>query len=75
MSSSGESESGSGKSGSSLGKRDTTDEEWYFRKKQIEQLEVLKNHLQDEVKHHEDLIKQHEEAIKRAKQKINELLK
>lgn len=50
-------------------------EEEYFRRKQREQLEGLKQHFHDEIERHEDLIRKHQEAIKQSKIKIEELTK
>lgn len=48
-------------------------EEEYFRKLQAQQIEVLKGHIEDEIKQHEKLIKQHQDEIERHKKKIRDL--
>ncbi|KAH8025542.1 hypothetical protein HPB51_009482 [Rhipicephalus microplus] len=41
--------------------------------KQAQQIEVLKGHIEDEIKQHEKLIKQHQDEIERHKKKIRDL--
>lgn len=83
QSQSGEWGSGSGKGGGSggsirdaggtFGKMEAAREEEYFRKLQAQQVEMLKNHIEDEIASHEKLIKQHQEEIDRHKKKIQKL--
>ncbi|XP_074598783.1 ATPase inhibitor mai-1, mitochondrial-like [Brevipalpus obovatus] len=80
---SGEWGSGSGKgggsggsirdAGGSFGRQEAAREEEFFRRQQREQLELLKNHLQEEINRNETIIKAHEDAVKSAKKKIEEL--
>ncbi|XP_065284035.1 ATPase inhibitor, mitochondrial-like isoform X2 [Dermacentor albipictus] len=80
---SGEWGSGSGKggggggsvreAGGAFGKMEAAREEEYFRKLQAQQITVLKEHIEDEIKQHEKLIKQHQEEIERHKKKIRDL--
>uniref|UniRef100_A0A6M2E258 ATP synthase F1 subunit epsilon n=1 Tax=Amblyomma tuberculatum TaxID=48802 RepID=A0A6M2E258_9ACAR len=83
QSQSGEWGSGSGKggggggsvreAGGAFGKMEAAREEEYFRKLQNQQIELLKSHIEDEIKQHEKLIKQHQEEIDRHKKKIRDL--
>ncbi|XP_077519318.1 ATPase inhibitor mai-2, mitochondrial-like [Amblyomma americanum] len=83
QSQSGEWGSGSGKggggggsvreAGGAFGKMEAAREEEYFRKLQNQQIELLKTHIEDEIKQHEKLIKQHQEEIDRHKKKIRDL--
>ncbi|KAL3200830.1 hypothetical protein MRX96_013098 [Rhipicephalus microplus] len=83
QSQSGEWGSGSGKgggtggsvreAGGAFGKMEAAREEEYFRKLQAQQIEVLKGHIEDEIKQHEKLIKQHQDEIERHKKKIRDL--
>ena len=50
-------------------------EEQYFRKKQAEQLEAMKSHLNDEISRHQELIKSHQKAIEESKKAIEKLNK
>ncbi|XP_067125551.1 ATPase inhibitor mai-2, mitochondrial-like [Centruroides vittatus] len=61
--------------GGSFGKMEAAREEEYFRKKQKEQLQKLKEHLDDEIHHHENLIDHLEDEIKRHKERISSLKK
>lgn len=62
-------------SGGSMGKRAAVQEEQYFRKKQAEQLDMMKKHLADQIMSHEKLIKQHEQEIQKSKDQIKQLMK
>lgn len=44
-----------------------------FLLQQAHQIEVLKEHIEDEIKQHEKLIKQHQDEIERHKKKIRDL--
>ncbi|KAH9372917.1 hypothetical protein HPB48_016535 [Haemaphysalis longicornis] len=66
--------------GGTFGKMEAAREEEYFRKLvsypsvlQAQQVEMLKNHIEDEIASHEKLIKQHQEEIDRHKKKIQKL--
>ncbi|CAL1538733.1 unnamed protein product [Lymnaea stagnalis] len=61
--------------GGSFGKMEVAREEQYFRQLQKEQLEKMKDLLEDEVAHHERQIRQHMEAIEHHKKKIGRLNK
>ncbi|CAL8081204.1 unnamed protein product [Calicophoron daubneyi] len=61
--------------GGSFGKRQAGQEEEYFYRKDKEQLEALKKHLEEEVQYRKDEIKQHQEAIKRHQKLLEELEK
>lgn len=45
----------------------------HFLLQQAQQISVLKEHIEDEIKQHEKLIKQHQEEIERHKKKIRDL--
>uniref|UniRef100_A0A1A9ZCN9 ATP synthase F1 subunit epsilon n=1 Tax=Glossina pallidipes TaxID=7398 RepID=A0A1A9ZCN9_GLOPL len=53
--------------GGSFGKMEAAREEEYFYKKQLEQLERLKNDQIHQAEYHHQQIKEHEEAIERHK--------
>ncbi|KAH9512627.1 hypothetical protein Btru_038980 [Bulinus truncatus] len=61
--------------GGAFGKMEVAKEEQYFRQLQKEQLEKMKDMLEDEVSHHEQQIRQHQEAIEHHKRKMNRLKK
>ncbi|KAK0053864.1 ATPase inhibitor mai-2 mitochondrial [Biomphalaria pfeifferi] len=61
--------------GGAFGKMEVAKEEQYFRQLQKEQMEKLKDLLEDEVSHHERQIRQHQDAIEHHKKKISRLNK
>ncbi|XP_005091422.1 ATPase inhibitor mai-1, mitochondrial [Aplysia californica] len=61
--------------GGSFGKMEAAKEEQYFRQLQKEQLDKMKDMLEDEVTHHERQIRQHQEAIDHHKKRIGRLAK
>ncbi|KAJ0182744.1 hypothetical protein K1T71_002113 [Dendrolimus kikuchii] len=61
--------------GGSFGKMEAAREEEYFYKKQKEQLQGLKSHLDKEIAFHQEQIKRHEDAIRRHKEQTAELEK
>lgn len=61
--------------GGSFGKMEAAREEEYFRRKQKEQLQKLKEHLDDEIEHHEKLINHLQNEIKHHKERISSLKK
>jgi len=61
--------------GGSFGKMEATKEEQYFRQLQKEQIEKIKEMLEDEVSHHESQIRQHQEAIEHHKKNLHRIHK
>ncbi|KAK3708072.1 hypothetical protein RRG08_055785 [Elysia crispata] len=61
--------------GGAFGKMEAAHEEQYFRKLQQEQLEKLKEMVEDEVAHHEQQIRIHQEAIEHHKRKMSRIEK
>ncbi|GFO01812.1 ATPase inhibitor mai-2, mitochondrial [Plakobranchus ocellatus] len=61
--------------GGAFGKMEAAHEEQYFRKLQQEQLEKLKEMVEDEVAHHEQQIRIHQEAIDYHKRKMTRINK
>ncbi|GFR98921.1 ATPase inhibitor mai-2, mitochondrial [Elysia marginata] len=59
--------------GGAFGKMEAAHEEQYFRKLQQEQLEKLKEMVEDEVAHHEQQIRIHQEAIEHHKRKMSRI--
>lgn len=61
--------------GGAFGKMEAAHEEQYFRQLQKEQLEKLKEMVEDEVAHHEQQIRIHQEAIEHHRRKMSRIHK
>ncbi|XP_034302901.2 ATPase inhibitor mai-2, mitochondrial isoform X1 [Magallana gigas] len=59
--------------GGTFGKIEAAREEEFIRRLNAQQLQALKDHLDEEVGHHEKIIKEHQAAIQRHKKKISEI--
>nr|CDS26185.1 atpase inhibitor protein [Hymenolepis microstoma] len=59
--------------GGSLGKREAALEEEYFYRKNLEQLNDFKKHLEDEVNFHKEQIERHKEALQRSLKELDEI--
>ncbi|XP_048414076.1 ATPase inhibitor B, mitochondrial isoform X1 [Stegostoma tigrinum] len=59
--------------GGAFGRREAAMEEKYFREKEMEQIENLRKHHQEEINHHEQEIQRLQNEIKRRKNQIKKL--
>ncbi|KAJ1346954.1 ATPase inhibitor mai-2, mitochondrial [Parelaphostrongylus tenuis] len=59
--------------GGAFGKMEAAREDEYFYKKQKQQLEELKAHLQQEIQHHEKQLEEHRAAMERHQQRVKEI--
>ncbi|CAJ0600198.1 unnamed protein product [Cylicocyclus nassatus] len=59
--------------GGAFGKMEAAREDEYFYKKQKEQLEELKAHLQQEIEHHEKQVENHKAILERHRERIREV--
>lgn len=56
-----------------MGKKQAAEEEMYFKRKEREQLDALKQHHQEEIDHHKKEIERMQREIDRHKGKIRKL--
>ncbi|VDM52727.1 unnamed protein product [Angiostrongylus costaricensis] len=59
--------------GGAFGKMEAAREDEYFYKKQKQQLEELKAHLQQEIEHHEKQLENHKAVLERHRQRVKEI--
>ncbi|KAJ1346953.1 ATPase inhibitor mai-2, mitochondrial [Parelaphostrongylus tenuis] len=59
--------------GGAFGKMEAAREDEYFYKKQKQQLEELKVHLQQEIQHHEKHVEEHKAAMERHQRRVKEI--
>ncbi|CAD6190693.1 unnamed protein product [Caenorhabditis auriculariae] len=59
--------------GGAFGKMEAAREDEYFYKKQKEQLQKLRGHIQEEVDHHAQQLENHKKALERHQKRISEI--
>ncbi|PAV79504.1 hypothetical protein WR25_06567 [Diploscapter pachys] len=59
--------------GGAFGKMEAAREDEYFYKKQKEQLQQLKRHVEEEANHHKQQLENHKKALERHERRIAEL--